>query len=157
MISPLSFPLAEVKEIGELEVRAFAGSDMFPDALSEGSLLGDIAVEGIIRRVDDEAAFEGSAKGRWRFECTRCLAPVEAAWNTAFESSSPIDGGPMDLAEDVRQAIALSQPMKIFCRPDCRGLCPVCRMNRNQGECGHTTDGPQTSTMPRLTPRPQKG
>ena len=157
MTPPLRFPLTEVKENGELAVLAQAGPDLFPDALTEGALAGPVTVEGIIRRIDDTADFQGSAKGRWQFECTRCLAPVETAWDTSFEASAPIDGGPMDLTDEVRQAIALAQPMKIFCRPDCRGLCPVCRMNRNQGECGHTTDGPQESRQPRLTPRPQKG
>jgi uncharacterized metal-binding protein YceD (DUF177 family) len=157
MSSPLKFPLTEVKENGELAVRADVGPELFPDALTEGSLVGQVSVEGLIRRIDDEANFQGSAKGRWRFECTRCLTPVEAAWDTSFEATAPIDGGPMDLTDEVRQAIALAQPMKIFCRPDCRGLCPVCRKNRNQGDCGHTTEEPQESRRPRLTPRPQKG
>ena len=157
MTSPLSFPLTEVKENGELPVLTDAGPEHFPDALTEGALVGPVTVEGVIRRIDDEAAFEGTAQGRWRFECTRCLTPVETAWSTAFEASAPIDGGPMDLADEVRQSIALAQPMKIICRPDCLGLCAQCRRNRNEGECGHTDAGPRTSTMPRLTPRPQKG
>ena len=53
----------------------------------------------------------------------------------------PIDSGPMDLTEDVRQSIGLAQPMKIFCKPDCKGLCSVCHKNRNLADCGHAQGG----------------
>lgn len=160
--SPFRFPLTEVKENGEEAVKASASAESFVGALTEGELLGKVSLDGVIRRVDEEAVFEGSASGRWRFECTRCLTPVEGAWSEAFEASAPIDGGPFDLTDEVRQSIALAQPMKIFCRPDCKGLCPVCRANRNETDCGHAAPAPAPSPegetrKPRLTRRPQKG
>ncbi|MFI5363921.1 MAG: YceD family protein [Elusimicrobiota bacterium] len=57
----------------------------------------------------------------------------------------------------MRQAIGLAQPMKIFCKPDCKGLCSVCHKNRNLADCGHAQGGAESSTRPRLTPRPNKG
>lgn len=140
MKEALRFPLTEVKEKGESAVRAVSKPELFPDALTEGSLVGPVALEGVIRALDDEAAFEGRAQGRWRFECTRCLESIEVDWSAPVEGTAPIDGGPMDLTDEVRQSIALAQPMKMLCRPDCRGLCPVCRKNRNQMDCGHTTN-----------------
>lgn len=157
MSALLIFPLTEVKENGELAVKAAVPSDLFADVLSEGKLVGDVSVSGVIRRVDDEASFEGVAKGRWRFECTRCLAPVDGAWSEKLEAAVPIDGGPMDLTEDVRQSIGLAQPMKMLCRPDCRGFCAVCGRNRNLADCGHAQPEERTSSRPRLTPRPHKG
>jgi len=157
MNSPLSFALKEVQETGELPVDATAGPELFPDALSEGALVGPISVKGVIREVDDTAAFEGSAKGRWRFECTRCLAPVELEWSAAVEATAPIDAGPLDLTEEVRQSIALAQPMKTVCRPDCKGLCPACGKNLNSVDCGHKLEVPPKTGRPRLTPRPKKG
>ena len=140
MNEALRFPLTEVKEKGESAVRAMTGPELFSDALSEGSLVGPVKVEGVIRALDDEASFEGSARGKWRFECSRCLAPIEGDWSAPVELMVSIDGGPMDLTEEVRQSIALAQPMKMLCRPDCRGLCPVCQKNRNQTDCGHKTN-----------------
>lgn len=160
------FPLTDVKENGQLAVNAKTGSETFPDALSEGSLLGAVSLEGMILAVDDEAAFTGTAKGKWKFECTRCLKPVEQAWSTAIEVMVPIDGGPMDLTDEVRQSISLIQPMKILCKPDCKGLCEVCKANRNDVKCGHPEGGDgdgvpggnfANTRKPRLTPRPQKG
>lgn len=33
------------------------------------------------------------------------------------------------------EQLQLNIPMKPLCRPDCRGLCPVCGADRNTGEC----------------------
>ncbi len=156
--SPLLFPLTEVKENGEQSVRVSVPSDLFADVLAEGVLVGKVAVEGKILAVEDSAMFTGTAKGRWKFECTRCLTPVEAPWSEPVEMTAPLDKGPMDLTEEVRQSIGLAEPMKMVCRPDCKGLCPVCQKNRNTADCGHPLpEGGATSTRPRLTPRHQKG
>ncbi len=41
----------------------------------------------------------------------------------------------LDLTEAVRQYTILSLPRRPLCREDCRGLCPVCGQNLNQGSC----------------------
>ncbi|HAZ08449.1 MAG TPA: hypothetical protein DCZ01_08015 [Elusimicrobia bacterium] len=156
MSSPLRFALTDLKEKGELPVDSAAPAELFPDALSEGALVGPVAVKGVIRRIDDIAAFEGKAEGRWRFECVRCLAPVETKWVASVEAQAPIDAGPLDLTDEMRQSISLAQPMKTLCRPDCKGLCTACRKNRNLADCGHVGEGPSSSTRPRLTIRPDK-
>ncbi|MFI5363920.1 MAG: hypothetical protein ACHQ49_18315 [Elusimicrobiota bacterium] len=96
MDSTFRFPLTEVKEIGELAVKAEVPSDLFADALSEGKLTGPVSLVGVIRRVDEEANFEGVAGGQWQFECTRCLAPVDGEWREKLDVMVPIDSGPMD-------------------------------------------------------------
>lgn len=158
MSDALVFPLTEVKENGSMAVSVSVPSEPFADALSEGVLLGAVAVAGRILAVEDNAMFEGTASGRWKFECTRCLTPVEAEWTEPVTQTSPLDKGPMDLNEEVRQSIGLAEPMKMVCKPDCKGLCAVCRVNRNLKDCGHPQpEGGSTSTRPRLTPRHQKG
>jgi uncharacterized protein len=155
---PFRFPLTRVKDEGEMEVSAQAPADAFAGVLTEGALVGPVALDGLIRRAEDEALFTGRVSGRWRFECSRCLAPVDGEWREEFEASASIDGGPMDLTEEARQSIGLAQPMKVFCRPDCKGLCTTCRANRNEVNCGHVAvvDVPDT-VRPRLTRRPKKG
>ena len=41
----------------------------------------------------------------------------------------------IDLADDVRQTVLLSFPLKNVCREDCRGLCSQCGRNLNEGSC----------------------
>lgn len=42
----------------------------------------------------------------------------------------------LDLAEILREQIALDLPAKPLCRPDCKGLCPRCGTDLNKGKCG---------------------
>ncbi len=42
----------------------------------------------------------------------------------------------VDLDLPVTADILLSLPAKHLCREDCRGLCPKCGKNLNEGECG---------------------
>jgi len=41
----------------------------------------------------------------------------------------------LDLTEAVRQYTLTNTPMKPLCREDCQGLCPVCGINKNEGNC----------------------
>ncbi len=44
-------------------------------------------------------------------------------------------GGRLDLGEVFREQLFLALPLKRLCREDCRGLCPNCGINWNQGSC----------------------
>ena len=41
----------------------------------------------------------------------------------------------LHLEEIVRQYSLLSIPVHPLCRPDCKGLCPICGQNLNEGTC----------------------
>ena len=47
------------------------------------------------------------------------------------------DGRRIDLDTGVREAALLARPMVPLCRPDCRGLCPRCGADWNEGPCLH--------------------
>ncbi|MEP7158117.1 MAG: DUF177 domain-containing protein [Chloroflexota bacterium] len=53
----------------------------------------------------------------------------------------------LDLAEPVREAISLAEPIALLCRPDCRGLCSVCGVDLNTVT---QHDHPEESLDPRL-------
>ena len=45
--------------------------------------------------------------------------------------------GTIDLAEPLNAALLMETPFVVLCRPDCKGLCPVCGANLNETDCGH--------------------
>ena len=54
------------------------------------------------------------------------------------ELDSPyVDGGTLDLGAWARDALALSLPRAILCRPDCAGLCVVCGADLNAAGPDH--------------------
>ncbi|HZQ07047.1 MAG TPA: DUF177 domain-containing protein [Anaerolineae bacterium] len=46
----------------------------------------------------------------------------------------------LDLSEIVRQALTLTLPMVPICRTACKGLCPNCGQNWNEGDCDCTDE-----------------
>lgn len=43
----------------------------------------------------------------------------------------------LDLAEALDTSLIMETPFVVLCKPDCKGLCPVCGENLNEVDCGH--------------------
>lgn len=102
-----------------------------------------------------KAKVEGSARLRLKTSCDRCLADVSTVLDLQFERvvTSPEVSGGEDIADDlsfmegyqlnaetfVYNEIIGNWPVKILCKEDCKGLCPVCGQNRNERDCGCDT------------------
>ena len=91
--------------------------------------------------LDLRLAFDARLHG----PCMRCLADsvldlhVDAREYHAAEAGSAeelrseyVVDDQVELSAWARDAIALSLPDKILCRPDCAGLCPVCGRDLNR-------------------------
>ena len=52
------------------------------------------------------------------------------------EEANRFDGDFIDITELVRDTVLAAQPLSKLCKPDCKGLCPVCGADLNQGDCG---------------------
>lgn len=46
-------------------------------------------------------------------------------------------GDEVDVRRIIAEQIYLNLPMRVLCRPDCRGLCSRCGQDLNTRECGH--------------------
>ena len=130
------------------------------DAPLGGSLLLESMVEGIL--------VSGAITGTWTVRCARCLTERTQPFSvevselfTVAGSTEPDDedegyelaGDTMDLDQLVRDAVGVEMPFAPLCRPDCKGLCPVCGGNRNLGECpGHETVDPRFAVLADLLP-----
>lgn len=70
--------------------------------------------------------------------CAVCLAETEYLLANeeicVHVENVPMDGF-YDLTDDIRENLLLLVPMRIKCRKDCRGLCPSCGANLNEGPC----------------------
>lgn len=105
--------------------------------------------------------FTNTGKGRARIEgkatfvfsagCDRCLKPVEGKMEICFarevwapgmraelsvyEEQPFMDGFQLDVEDLLISEIVTSWPMKILCKPDCKGICPTCGRDLNTGTC----------------------
>ena len=90
--------------------------------------------------------------------CDRCLGsvviPVEREFDLCYRPVSTMpraeevelpqdelevgffSGDGIEFDDVVTEQVILSMPMKVICKADCRGLCPVCGSNLNVEKCG---------------------
>ncbi|MBC7331444.1 MAG: DUF177 domain-containing protein [Synergistetes bacterium] len=122
----------------------------------------DVFVDGGAVRVKDGIMVWGEVTTTLKLHCSRCLEPFEFPVKFDFEveyrrGEERLDskekalkdddfriayftGENIDIEEDIKQFIILSIPMKPLCREECKGLCPVCGKNLNEGDCGCQRD-----------------
>jgi DUF177 domain-containing protein len=128
------------------------------DPLFEGLVLAPADLV----RVKGRLQSTGEGRYYWRAtiatevasECRRCLAPVrlpvsvqvEALFTEAADAEEdpavypiPHRATHVDLKPAVREELILAVPTYVVCREECRGLCPRCGADLNQGPCACTT------------------
>lgn len=110
-----------------------------------------VAVEGVFWFDGTHVVVQGTIRTHGTYTCSRCLTPVPVDRNATLsevygtEAELPADvlpynGEYIDLTETIRENLILSEPMKVLCRADCKGLCPQCGANLNAGPCSCPTD-----------------
>jgi uncharacterized protein len=63
------------------------------------------------------------------------LAGEEEEEEALLEEEPLLENGVFDLSEFIRQSILVSLPIKPLCDEACKGLCPTCGTNLNEGPC----------------------
>ena len=103
-----------------------------------------------IGRTPQGLLLTGQFSGRTTAECARCLKTFDQQLNWdmtelyAFNEKSVTESGlivpedaQIDLEPLIRDYALLEIPISPLCRPDCKGLCPVCGQDLNIRDCGH--------------------
>ena len=125
---------------GTLEPQTFAGKTVtFADT---ARLKGSYVYDGKTFRVDAEASVS------YETVCARCGEPmieplsfsfterfVRPMYKTEDDELYPYEGEKLDLHEAFFDNLFLEMPMTTVCSESCRGLCPICGMNLNRGQC----------------------
>lgn len=88
-------------------------------------------------RVNDTLIVDLEVSGNLSYTCGRCLEGFRTEFKKALKLTYMIDPSTqvVELTTDIREEILLDLPIKPLCRQDCKGLCPVCGKNLNEGPC----------------------
>jgi uncharacterized protein len=119
------------------------------------SLEHGIDYDVVLTNIGDAILLTGMARATTLGECARCLSPVylELAGEVeGYYLINQTDCPRDDLAEDefeyvlpdetvdiapaILAALIIETPIMILCDEDCRGLCPKCGADLNEGLCG---------------------
>ncbi|MBR3993391.1 MAG: DUF177 domain-containing protein [Anaerotignum sp.] len=116
----------------------------YPDVVE---FVEPVRIEGTLKNEDDVFVLDAVAKTTALMECSSCLAPVRKELSFEIkerfahtgrddEETETFTGDQIDLADFVKRGIIGELPMRVECREDCKGLCPICGKDLNDGDCG---------------------
>lgn len=137
-----SLPVSGKIELDELEVRG-----------STYALEGGISYDVVCTNAGDGILATGIVRASASGSCDRCLE------SASFDISGEIDeyylfeqpedaeeyedgfelvgeDRKIDLSGAINDAVVMDVPYVLLCQPDCKGLCPTCGANLNEGDCG---------------------
>ena len=131
----------------------------------EFRLIAPVDFQVEVRKDASKVRLVGHVRTTLECACSRCLEPFAVPVDSAFDllflpASGAGDQGDddeqevreddvgvayykddeIDLGDVMLEQFHLALPMKPLCRQDCRGLCPVCGINRNRETCDCRTD-----------------
>ncbi|HLD94712.1 MAG TPA: DUF177 domain-containing protein [Anaerolineales bacterium] len=129
--------------------------------LSNDLTVNDLRGAARFGRTPQGLVVEVALSGRTNAECARCLDQFELPVATEFTELYAFDERSMtdsqllvpanhqiDLAPLAREYLLLDEPITPLCRPDCKGLCPVCGANWNREQCAHQDQPPADLRIP---------
>ena len=106
---------------------------------------------------------QGKFSGDESVECVRCLTQFTQTLQSKVEQLYEFPPNPkaefvvsetghLDLAPFLREDMILSRPMRPLCKPDCKGICPQCGKDLNEGPCDCVKEdiNPQMAVLKKL-------
>ncbi len=134
--------------------------DAFAGTVEDYRVIAPVILRMTIHKDKDRFRLVGTVETQLEIECSRCLErfalPVDRTFDLRYlptgESASGAKDDEDEIADDdvsitfyrddaidlgdvQREQFYLALPMKPLCRPDCRGICPHCGINRNVESC----------------------
>lgn len=98
---------------------------------------GPIKLKADISKITNAVTADIRIDASMRLCCSRCLEEIEFNFikNLKFNYQADRTVPAIDLNPDIREEIILDYPINSLCKPECRGICPKCGNNLNQGGC----------------------
>ncbi len=121
----------------------FENIEGYPDVLE---FLEPVNVKGTLMNANGVIILDAKAVTEVLMLCSRCLSPVKVKLdfklNEKFSNTNNFEEDVEVFFDDLiniddilNREIILNLPMKVVCREDCKGLCPTCGKNLNDGSC----------------------
>ncbi len=103
----------------------------------EADIKSLLNVKARLEKVNNVVIADTRIKAEFGYRCSRCLEELHSTQERSYKFDFEIDGQIeyIDLGEEIRQEIILSNPPKVLCSKDCKGICPRCGANLNIEQC----------------------
>ncbi len=121
-------------------------AELFPDT----AFSGPVRVTGSVVNRSGYMLLMLQAEAEYETRCARCLEKLhrkitlDREKNAALKNdireddddTVPVADSAIELDGPAGELLFLGLPTRDLCREDCRGLCPKCGKNLNEGDCG---------------------
>ncbi len=128
----------------------------FDSRLTQTSVIHAEGSAQLLNHSLGEIRVQGKLRVTMETTCDRCLEaavfPIENDFDLVYMPAAEsrggedeiqqaaievgfYEGGGLALNDIVREVVLLALPMQLVCDEACKGICPVCGQNRNQGDC----------------------
>jgi DUF177 domain-containing protein len=113
-----------------------------------------VAASAELARTGTEVLVRGKIAGEASMVCSRCAGPAKVVLDGTFEvlflprdadapktddgeavDVSVYENDEIDLEETIREELLVALPYAPLCAEDCKGLCPTCGKDLNEGPC----------------------
>jgi uncharacterized protein len=96
-----------------------------------------LKIKAEVSRITNAVTVILSLNGQLCLICSRCLEESRVGLNRTLKLNYQVNKTEfiIDLDQDIKEEIFLDYPIKPLCKPDCKGLCPKCGKNLNEGGC----------------------
>lgn len=111
--------------------------------------ISPVGISGAVKGKEGFAELKAQAAFDFSIPCDRCTRQINRRYSYLFSHTLirkreneeddrlvEIPDFKLDLDELIREDILLELPTKFLCRKDCKGICPICGKNLNDGPCG---------------------
>jgi uncharacterized protein len=160
--SPYAIDLREIPDTG-LQRSFDLSGDFARAALVDTDAKPDTArlkAKVELQKSGEEVLARGAVDGSVTMVCSRCVGPAEVSLSAPFEvlflprdadvaapgddegedvgdqpDIIPYEDGQLDLEETLREELLLALPYAPLCKESCKGLCPTCGKDLNDGPC----------------------
>ncbi len=98
---------------------------------------GALKVTAQISRITNAVTVSLDLSGVIELVCGRCLEEYRIELEKSLQLNYSLEKGQLilDINPDIREELILDYPIKSLCSPACKGLCPKCGKNLNEGGC----------------------
>lgn len=114
----------------------------------DGLFSSPVAVKGYVKNATGIVSVSAEAEFSVSTQCAKCAKDIRKKLNVAVDhflidelhdedndDYIVVDDLNLNLDELVLEDIYLSLPTRFLCKNDCKGLCPYCGIDLNEGNC----------------------
>lgn len=131
----LQFKTADILRMGGLDCSTVVSPKYLQDLLEKPHQITKVNLKLSFSVASKEILVRGEMDGTREVECARCLRRVTQPFKEEFFETYSNKLEIIDIMFLVRQTLALTEEIRFLCSPDCKGLCPTCGKDLNEGPC----------------------